>query len=96
MQVLDAVESLLQVLMSRDLDVAQVTDSDRVLRLMLASRPASPHRKVHSGNFPALWQNVDDVGAGRARSLPAGRGGALENRRDLLNLVKLARGDLHH
>jgi hypothetical protein len=28
-------------------------------------------------------------------SLIAGRGGALENRRDLLNLVKLARGDLH-
>jgi hypothetical protein len=27
--------------------------------------------------------------------LMAGRGGALENRRDLFNLVKLARGDLH-
>jgi len=29
-------------------------------------------------------------------SLIAGRGGALENRRDLLNVVQLARGDLHH
>ena len=29
-------------------------------------------------------------------TLPAGRGGALENRRDLLNLVKLARGNLHN
>jgi hypothetical protein len=28
-------------------------------------------------------------------ALPAGRGGAGENHRDLLNLVKLARGDLH-
>jgi hypothetical protein len=28
-------------------------------------------------------------------TLLAGRGGALENRRDLLNLVELARGDLH-
>jgi hypothetical protein len=35
-QVLDTVESLPQVLVSRDLDVAQVTDSDSTLRLMLA------------------------------------------------------------
>jgi len=56
--VLDTVESLLQVLVSRDLDVAQVTDRDRTLWLMLASRPASPSRRVHNGNFPALWQNA--------------------------------------
>ena len=35
-QVLDTIESLPQVLVSRDLDVAQVTDSDSNLRLMLA------------------------------------------------------------
>ena len=29
-------------------------------------------------------------------SLLAGCGGGLENRRDLFNLVKLTRGDLHH
>ena len=28
-------------------------------------------------------------------TLPAGRGGGLQNRRALLDLVKLARGDLH-
>jgi uncharacterized membrane protein len=35
-QVLDTVESLLQLLVPRDLDVAQVTDSDRTVRLVLA------------------------------------------------------------
>jgi hypothetical protein len=37
-QVLDTVESLLLVLLSRDLDMAQVTASDSTLRLMLAVR----------------------------------------------------------
>jgi len=40
-QVLDTVESLLQVLVSRDLDVAQVVDSDRTCGWCLPFRPGT-------------------------------------------------------